>query len=160
MKIAVLSDIHGNLTALNSVLLDIEKEKIDHIIVLGDIITDFPRDTKQTIETIRSVTNLVIKGNREIVINGIEDGQKYKQFLTTYLTHKELSADDFKYINSLPEQITLKFNEDIIIRCVHGSPFSPFEHILENENDKNNETLKSISEKILLCGHTHKQRFV
>ena len=157
MKIAVLSDIHGNLIAFEAVLNDIKKEKIDHIIILGDHITDFPMETKNVIKTIRGTTNFVLKGNREIVINGVEDGQKYQQFFTTYLTSKELSIEEWNYINSLPEQISLNFNEYIQIRCVHGSPFSAFEHINENDDKKNIETLNKIPEKILLCGHTHKQ---
>ena len=157
MKLAVLSDIHGNQIAFDAVLRDIEKEKISHIIILGDHITDFPQETKNVIKTIRSITNFALKGNREIVINGVEDGQKYQQFLATYLTYKELSVEELNYINTLPEQISLYFNENVTIRCVHGSPFSAFEHIYENEDKKNIEILDKIQERILLCGHTHEQ---
>jgi len=157
LKLAVLSDIHGNQIALEAVLHDIEKEKIDHIVILGDHITDFPQETKNTIRTIRSITNFVLKGNHEIVINSMEDGQKYQQFLATYLTYKELSVEELNYVNTLPEQISLYFSENVTIRCVHGSPSSPFEHIYENEDKKNIEILDKIQERILLCGHTHEQ---
>jgi predicted phosphodiesterase len=53
MKIAILSDIHGNIMALEAVLHDIELEKADHIIVLGDIITDFYKGTKEVIGKIK-----------------------------------------------------------------------------------------------------------
>ena len=158
IKIAVLSDVHGNINALDSVLEDIKKEKADHVIVLGDFITDFPAGTKKTIDTIRSVTDYVIKGNREIIIEkGMEDGYNYNQFITTYLTLMELNDSEKNYIKKLPEQISLIFNENISIRCVHGSPFSAFEHIFENDINKNIDTLSKIPEKILLCGHTHEQ---
>jgi putative phosphoesterase len=158
MKITVLSDIHGNKAALDAVLRDTEAEKPDHIIVLGDIITDFPRDTKSVISTIRSITDFVIKGNREITINdNIEDGKSYKQFLTTYLTYRELSVNELNYLSTLPEQLSLQFDENLTLRCVHGSPSSAFEHIIENNDSKNSAMLDSITEKILLCGHTHKQ---
>lgn len=156
MKIAVLSDIHGNKTALDAVIKDIENQKIDHIIILGDHITDFPQETKSVIKTIRSLTDFVIKGNREIMLYGGEDGLKYNQFITTYLTIKELSHMDNNYIKSLPDRISLSFAE-ISVLCIHGSPLSPFEHIYEKDISKNTDTLNKINEKILLCGHTHEQ---
>jgi putative phosphoesterase len=160
MKIAIVSDIHGNKIALEAVLRDIEVEKADHTIILGDIITDFPQNTKETVNIVKSITNFVIKGNREIIINNnMEDGKSKKQFLSTYLTYNELSSNDLNYINSLPEQLSLIFNEKLSLRCVHGSPFSAFEHIIENNDTKNLKILNTINEKILLCGHTHKQWF-
>jgi putative phosphoesterase len=160
MKIAIISDIHGNKIALEAVLKDVEVEKADHIIILGDIITDFPQNTKEIIKVVKSVTDFVIKGNREITINNnMEDGKSKKQFLSTYLTYNELSSNELNYINSLPEQLSLIFNENFSLRCVHGSPFSAFEHIIENNDIENIKTLNKIDEKILLCGHTHKQWF-
>jgi putative phosphoesterase len=159
MKIAILSDIHGNAMAFKAVLHDMELEKVDHIIVLGDIITDFYEGTKEVIGEIKSITDFVIKGNREKNINDIDDVKKYKQFITTYLTYKELSNDDIGYINLLPEQLSLIFDQYFSIRCVHGSPFSTFEHIFKNDERKITETLNKTNERILLCGHTHEQWF-
>jgi len=157
IKVAVLSDIHGNIIALDEVLKDIDKEKVDYVIVLGDSITDFPEGTNLVVNTLKTITNLSIKGNREIIINnGLEDGHKYNQFISTFLTYKNLSEENKKYIQKLPEQITMTFNSNVSIRCVHGSPISAYEHIYEND-PINIKILESIQEKILLCGHTHKQ---
>ncbi len=46
MKVAVLSDIHGNMVALEEVLKDAKKEQVNEYIVLGDMITDFPRNKR------------------------------------------------------------------------------------------------------------------
>ena len=64
MRIAVLSDIHANIVALEEVLKDAKEQKVDEYIVLGDIITDLPF-TNETIDIIKELTPYVIKGNRE-----------------------------------------------------------------------------------------------
>jgi len=158
VKIAILSDIHGNRIALESVLNEIEKNKINYIIILGDHITDFPNETKKIIKIIQSSSNFNIKGNREInLINDIENRKNYIQYQPTCLTYNELSQNEIDYIKSLLEQISIKFDKNFNIRCVHGSPFSISEQICENNINRNIEILEKIQENILLCGHTHKQ---
>jgi protein phosphatase len=53
MKIAILSDIHGNRLALEAVLNDIKKNKTDQIIILGDLITDFPQETNNVLNIVK-----------------------------------------------------------------------------------------------------------
>lgn len=62
MKIALISDIHGNLAALEAVVDDIYKRKIDKVICLGDIIGKGP-NTKEAIDICRKECDIVIKGN-------------------------------------------------------------------------------------------------
>ncbi len=64
MRIALISDIHGNFVALQTVLADIEHEHIDQIVCLGDVTADGP----QPVETIRRIQDLgcpVVRGNTD-----------------------------------------------------------------------------------------------
>jgi putative phosphoesterase len=158
MKIAVLADIHGNLIALEAVLKDIKANKIDQIIVLGDMITDFPDDTNTVLDIIKDKAQYIIKGNREsYLLNRDINFNGYKQFLTINQTHDIISPDNLKFISSLPEQISIIYDNLFSLRCVHGTPFSPFELIYEDDESTIKKVLSSINEKILLCGHSHCQ---
>ena len=64
MKIAIISDIHGNLEALKSTLQDIEKRNIDKIICLGDIIAKGIHP-KECIKLIKEKCDIVIQGNTD-----------------------------------------------------------------------------------------------
>ena len=122
MKIAILSDVHGNKFALEAVLEDIQKEKVDHIILLGDLVTDLPNDTNSVLNTVKLVGNTVIRGNREyLFLNNLEPID-YDQFKTTHLTSKIITEENHNYLNSLPEQVSLYYDSKFSIRCVHGSP--------------------------------------
>ena len=75
MKIAFISDIHGNAVALDAVLNDIEKKKVDKIYVLGDISYRGP-EPKRALELVRSLNTDVIKGNAdEWVVRGVREGE-------------------------------------------------------------------------------------
>jgi predicted phosphodiesterase len=63
-KIAVLSDIHGNLPALKAALAQIADMKADSIIIL-DLVTDFYQYTNEVISLVRDTTPYVLRGNRE-----------------------------------------------------------------------------------------------
>ncbi|GHV40742.1 hypothetical protein AGMMS49546_15230 [Spirochaetia bacterium] len=126
MEIAVLADIHGNLIALEAVLKDIEENKIDQIIVLGDMITDFPDDTNTILNMIKQKAQYIIKGNRETYLLSADmKFREYKQFLSISKTYDAISSDNLKFISSLPEQISI----------VYDSSFS-FDQWYKKINDK------------------------
>ncbi|MET0959221.1 MAG: metallophosphoesterase family protein, partial [Psychrobacillus psychrotolerans] len=66
-KIAIISDIHGNLTALESVLKDIEKRGVNQIFCLGDLVGKGPRGS-ECIELVRKHCDEVIYGNWDVFI--------------------------------------------------------------------------------------------
>ena len=63
-KIAIISDIHANIEALNEVKKDIEKENVDEVICLGDIVGYGP-DPDKAIEIIKDFANYIIRGNHD-----------------------------------------------------------------------------------------------
>lgn len=160
MKVAVLSDIHGNLTAFNAVLDDINKLGIDKIIIAGDHIMDCPQNN-EVLEKIKTLTPYVIQGNREKYILDYEKGlhnewDTHKQMAAVVWTYKNLNKNNIKYIDQLPEQLTVSLPEADAIRVVHGSPFGISEPLFPDKYPERLEkALKSINESVLICGHTH-----
>ena len=151
MRIAVVSDIHANLPALEAVLKKIEELKVDIIHCLGDIVGygPFPNEC---IELIRKSCSAVVKGNHDSGITGetaIDDFNKYGQTAIRW-TQKQISPENREYLRSLPLK---KLEDDMTL--VHASPQRPEEwtYVLTL-----NEAVKSFSAfqtEHCFIGHTH-----
>ena len=124
MKFAILSDIHGNITALKACIKVLEEIKVDAFIWCGDYITDIPKGN-EVIKFIREYEkkhkNYIIKGNREQYVLDCADGKhpdwkEHSRFSNIVRTYKSLSKDDIEWIRNLPEELEIKYNDDII--CV------------------------------------------
>ncbi|MFJ5789893.1 metallophosphoesterase family protein [Lysinibacillus sp. NPDC093197] len=123
-KIAIISGIHGNKTALEAVLKDIRLRKIERIFCLGDIIGKGPQGS-ECIELIQKNCERVVRGNWDVFIQSPTDNE-FIQWYKDRLTEK-----DFEYLNSLPFHIDLELNGQLI-RFFHASPRSEFERILDS----------------------------
>jgi len=158
MKLAVLSDIHGNTVALDAVIEDAKKNKVDSYIVAGDLITDFP-GTNEIVEKIRGLTPYVIKGNREDYLEAYlktnrDDKWKSVQSKSLICVYEDLKDENIEYIKSLPEQLSLNF-EGLTIRVVHGA-IDNISKCIDMKNQKEiEEVSKKFEEDILIMGHTH-----
>lgn len=152
MKIAILSDIHGNLTALDTVYNDIKKRNIDEIILLGDLICDFPEPEK-TLDIIYDMMHTypthIIRGNKEEYMLKEHPHWTYCSKNGSLLhSYKHLRKQDFIFLNSLPlESIVKPINTDAIT-MIHG-------HTIKNPMDY----LQKLDTPVLLFGHSH-ERFV
>ena len=120
-RIAIISDIHGNLTALESVLKDIEKRDVDRIFCLGDLVGKGPRGS-ECIKLVRKHCDKVIFGNWDVFIRDKTDDEYIKWF------QNQLTEEDFNYLANLPFHIEFELNGKLI-RCFHASPRSVFERI-------------------------------
>ncbi|SMB96589.1 phosphoesterase, MJ0936 family [Desulfonispora thiosulfatigenes DSM 11270] len=155
MKIATISDIHGNLPALINAYDNIKKEGIDTIICLGDLVGygPFPNEV---IEFIKDKNILTIKGNYDASVvdnkfSYIRDTEINKFSLPWAVN--ELSAEHRNYLLHLPKEINLKFN-DKSITFVHGSPRKINEY-LHLDSKEAEEVMKDFSGDLLVCAHTH-----
>lgn len=155
MKIAVISDIHANLYALINVLEDIDYEKVDTIICLGDLVGYGPHPN-EVVSMIKRRNILCIKGNYD---NSVTDNE-FSYIRETDINRfslpwavDELRAANRTYLKELPSTLTLNICDKKIL-FVHGSPSSINEYLLA---DKENtiQAIKSISEDVLVCAHTH-----
>lgn len=163
MKIAFISDIHGNAVALENVLNDIQKKNVDKIYVLGDLCYRCP-EPKRSLDLIRALNTEVIKGNAdEWVVRGVgKDEVPDKAFEMMSLEREwivsQLEQADLDYLEKLPTQLNLNI-EGISINLFHATPDSLFENILPNVDDETIQTkLMSAKEEaqIYIYGHIHR----
>lgn len=165
MKIAVISDIHGNTYALNEVMNDIEAQGCEKIFVLGDYAMAGPDPVsvvQQFISLKENPKYSMIQGNTDKMI------AEYSSDLYEMLKEKapvmaEALKNDAKilgekekdFLKNLPAQLEIK-EEGVTFLLVHGSPRKNNEDILP---DTPMELLESMIENVgadvVLCGHTH-----
>lgn len=159
MKIAVISDIHGNYDALVEVLKKAKKEKVEHLLVLGDIVGYYYHPDK--ILHLLSEWNFdIIKGNHENILEDLIADQKLGESIRLKYGsgHQEainkLTNQQLNFLSGLPETKSLQINEMSILMC-HGSPWSNDFYIYP---DCENETLLKCDSKehdFVLIGHSH-----
>jgi putative phosphoesterase len=155
MKIAVISDIHGNLEALKKSLENIEEKNVDTIVCLGDLVGYGPYPN-EVVELIRERKILNILGNYDAAVleekfNYIRDNEVNK-FCMPWAA-KELNEENRAYLKSLPTQIILQF-ENKKLYFVHGSNRSINEYLKEDSKEVE-EAMEEFDGDILVCAHTH-----
>jgi putative phosphoesterase len=161
MRLAVLADVHGNLPALEAVLADIQRNKVDGIIVAGDLAVSGP----QPVEAVNCLCALgawMIRGNTDISLLKYDAGvgpaawRTSRVFTLLRWTHRHVDRETLDFLASLPEQRVIALPGADTIRVVHGSPSSPTESIFSDRNPEVFEhALQQVSEPVLVCGHTH-----
>jgi putative phosphoesterase len=162
MKIAIISDIHGNSWALSAVLLDIKKRKPDLIVNLGDSLYG-PLDPKGTLDLFISQEIISISGNEDRII--VENINKDKSNATLKFVINQLDHNAIEWLRNLKNT---KILDGGVFIC-HGTPHADHVYLLEDikenyiqikENQQLKELLKGINQKIILCGHSHIPRIV
>ncbi|OPH57184.1 YfcE family phosphodiesterase [Paenibacillus ferrarius] len=162
MRIAFISDIHGNSLALEAVLADITQKQIDQIYVLGDLCYRGP-NPKRSLALIRSLQTQVIKGNAdEWVIRGVNQGEVPEQAIAMMRQEREwtaaqLDSADIAYLEDLPTELKLEI-EGFNIHAFHATPDSLFEIVLPGAGDEVLKTkLMSGSEAdVYIYAHIHR----
>lgn len=158
IKIAVISDIHGNCVALKEVLKDAEKNNVDDYVFLGDLINDLPFGN-ETLKMVREKSNKIIKGNKEQYLIEYE---KYKydwpnlQFKNVKFMYNELSKENLEFIKTLPHYLNLEY-EGVKILFAHGSPKSVEELLNSKKRDLLKEYAQNLDADALIFGHTHER---
>jgi len=138
-KIAIISDIHGNKTALEAVLEDIRLRNIERIFCLGDLIGKGPRGS-ECIELIQKNCERVVRGNWDVFIQSPTELELLQWF------KDRLTEKDYHYLASLPYSIDLELNGQLI-RFFHASPRSEFERIVPSHPIEKRLSMFENSEK-------------
>lgn len=162
-KLIVLSDVHGNALALESVLDDLKGTGFDHIVCNGDMIQGGPQPA-ETVQLLREMHCATVMGNSDAwLLTGEETGAEplSEERLRTLNTVREwslsqLSEADRTFIRAFPFTITLPLGQGRSLFAFHGSPTS-FDQILlpDTPEEEFYETLKPYAEHILTGGHVH-----
>lgn len=164
MRVAVISDIHGNMQALEAVISDIEKEKCDRIFCLGDLAMAGPEPEKTIlfIKKLHDEGNLeLIQGNTDEMIGDFNNfGEQVKlkfPIMGKALENdvKLISAELKQFLYNLPKQKEIEI-EGIKILLVHGSPRKNDENISPDLSiEQVEEMIADTDADLIFCGHTH-----
>ncbi|HVB71972.1 MAG TPA: metallophosphoesterase family protein [Ktedonobacteraceae bacterium] len=158
MRIAILSDIHGNLTALEAVLQDLDNQPpVEQIVIAGDICLNGPYP-REALERVQDMNCPVIQGNTdlEIVTQAPEKGEKKRT--TIGWTREQIGQHGIDYLASLPfsHHIPNPRGSDLLV--VHANPLNQEDAIFPNDSDSSLEHLLGEVDPrtgVLAFGHLH-----
>jgi predicted phosphodiesterase len=157
-RVAVLSDIHGNLPALEAVLNDLTQFKVDQVIVAGDVINWGPFSS-QVMQRVTSEGWAVIRGNNELYLLDYDTPRapkSWQHYTIPPFLHRQLDEKQIATLATWPDSLTLRFRDAPTVRVVHGTPRSHFEPIYPISTDEEIATmLAGVEETTFICGHTH-----
>ncbi len=166
VRIAVLSDIHGNVTALEAVRGALRREAPDVVMVAGDLAMN-GHDPAATIATLREMETagaIIVAGNTDVAVadadyaaafpwltDGIPDAMR----LAAEWAHDALDDDGLAWLRRLPAERRL-WVDDTLVLLTHASPGSQtagFDRDLDASVTL--ERLSRTDARIICCGHTH-----
>lgn len=161
MRIAIVSDIHGNLPALESVVRDIGRRSVDMVVNLGDSLSG-PLLPLETAQFLMARDWLHLSGNheRQLLTLGPNERGASDQF-----THSQLTEKEFEWIAA--QRPEAQFSPEVML-C-HGTPTSDAEYFLETVESTHvrvatlsevDARLGHIEADLIACGHTHVPRSV
>ena len=157
MRVAVISDIHGNLAALEALTADLRLRGVDQVVNLGDSLSG-PLLPKETADFLMSQAGWIhLAGNHERQILDLNERSSSGD---TY-AHQQITAEQKAWIASLKP--VLRLNEEVLL-C-HGTPGSDTTTLLQVAD--RNATAQEIKERlgqqtaaVIACGHSHVARSV
>ncbi|MBK8780641.1 MAG: metallophosphoesterase family protein [Anaerolineales bacterium] len=161
MRIAFISDIHGNLTALRAVLADIKKHGTDEIICLGDTISLGPQPL-ETLNALKELNCIYIMGNHD---EAILDPEKAPEFEITehlvpdlYWCRDQLTPDSFEFLKSFQSTHKIEFPNGVQLLAFHGSPISTTDIIQATTSPELlDKYFAEQSSTVFIGGHSHIQ---
>ncbi len=162
MKVAVLSDIHGNFQALESVMEDVKANNCEQVFCLGDLAMAGPQP-RMVIDYVRKQNNwTVIQGNTDKMIAEfspeiLQNVKNNFPVMANALADDVIFIEEDKkdYLRNLPAQKELTL-EGVKLLLVHGSPRRNNEDILPDMPLKIiEEMLEGTNADLIFCGHTH-----
>ncbi len=161
MRLAIISDIHGNLVSLNAVLKDIKSNKVDQIIFLGDAATLGPQPT-EVIAKLNEINCMCILGNHDEYMIKPESIHTYTKdsaiLEAVEWCRDQLSQYEIDFLATFQRNIEIPINDSINLVCFHGSPLSNTDIILsETPASQIDSMLDHDMDDLYAGGHTHIQ---
>ena len=168
MKIALFSDIHANLPALEAFFQDVDSRRPDAIYCLGDLV-GYNIWPNEVANEIRKRNIPTIAGNYDFGIGRMSkdcgcayktDHEKSNGNVSISFTNEIMKDEERQYLRTLPAHIKVEFqlNEDKLnLLLVHGSPRKINEYLFEDREEKSLLRIMRDADADVMCfGHTHK----
>ena len=151
VRIAIFSDVHGNLEALDAMIEDAEQEQATEWICLGDIV-GYGADPERCIERVRARCTTVLRGNHDDEAAGNRSLSDYNPVARAALefVRETLCADSKRYLHGLPYTGATDH-----YAAVHASLADPplFDYVCDAQSALEHFGVQS--QAIAFCGHTH-----
>lgn len=168
MKIALFSDIHANLPALQAFFEDLDTRNVDSVYCLGDLV-GYNIWPNEVVNEIRKRHIPTIAGNYDFGIGRTStdcgcayktDHDKASGSVSISFTNQIMKDEEREYLRTLPAHIKVEFqlNEDKLnLLLVHGSPRKINEYLFEDREEKSLLRIMEQADADIMCfGHTHK----
>lgn len=152
MKIAIFSDVHSNLPALEAVLKDIDAQQVDQRVCLGDTV-GYNADPAACLDRVRKVADVVVQGNHDLYSankEALEDFNPVARAGVEY-SRKHLVEEQKKWLRTLP----LVKNAGAYT-YVHASLFEPKDWIYVSSPLEAMLHFREQTTPVAFCGHTHR----
>jgi predicted phosphodiesterase len=161
MRVALISDLHGNHVALAAVLADIAEVGVDRVVCLGDVATLGPRP-REVIQMLRELACPCILGNHDAFMLD-------EALIRSYTEHPlvvdsvdwcraQLGAEDFEYLRGLTGTLDVALDAETTLFLFHGSPSSHMQDLLATTPaDELDALLGPRRTTVMAGGHTHLQ---
>lgn len=152
-KIAIISDIHGNVPALNAVLNFLDNEAPDIWICLGDIVGYGPFPS-ECIDIIRERNIITVMGNHDAGVAGLLTHKHFRDPNRKLIkkTTAALNKDQINWLRELP--MTIK-NDELDFFAVHAHPYNAEKWEYIDSAIKAREILSRLEQSLCFVGHTH-----
>ena len=165
-RIAVISDVHGNLVALEAVRAAIKKERADALMICGDLVLNGP-DPAGVVDAVRELEAdgaLVVAGNTDIAVADFDYSAAFPSLMdgvpesirsAAEWAHEQLGDERIDWLRRLPAERRLRVGE-LLILATHASPGSQTEGF-DGALDPNVmiERASRTDARVICCGHTH-----
>ncbi len=151
MRTALISDIHGNLEALQAVLDDISTRQVDQVCSLGDVI-GYGCDPLACLNLVTERCRIKLMGNHEYAAIGVlsSDSMNLNARQSIFWTQSQLSDRELSLISGF--KMTAEIDNALL---VHSSPFEPDEwHYVLSARDAE-EAFRQSKHRLIFYGHTH-----
>lgn len=159
-RLAVLADIHANLPALDAVRRDLERERVDRVIVAGDALNWGP-SSAEVVDIIQREGWAVIRGNNEYYLLDYDTPRAPaawtpEDFRVLPWLRDQMIGEPHHIVATWPDTLSLRFPNTPAIRVVHGSPRSHWEAMHRDTPETEIATmLAGVDEPFVIAGHTH-----
>ncbi len=164
MRIAVLSDIHGRLAALDAVLSDVAHRGVEALVHLGDLVGNGP-EPNEVVERLRREEAIGVVGNWDLAVCQPDEVEGLRAYLPLHLpeaarrsyvrTRRALTAEHRSFLAGLPAQLRIE-EGGLCFLLTHGSPERPDEALTDAVPDGRLQGFFEAAEvQVLVVGHSH-----
>jgi predicted phosphodiesterase len=165
-RVAVLSDVHGNLAALEAVRKALKRDKPDAVIVAGDHVMNGP-DPAGTVDALREMETsgaTIVQGNTDVAVADFDysaafpwltDGIPDTIIAAAEWAHDALGDDRIGWLRRLPSERRLMLDDTMVLAC-HASPGSQTQGFdAQLDPSVMLERVSRTDARVICCGHTH-----